>query len=237
MKGLKVDEILEIVSNTHRRTILRLLTERDRYAFELTKLLDISQRAVKKHLDFLQELGLVNSEKRKSSKGPEREYYMLDHAMIFSLTIAPNLFLAAVRPLTDESKHSPITPSFQLSPPKEIGSPVDEVLKEGLSLLPQIRDRMDILQAEQSKLLRGYQGLQSHISENLLKEGYSWKEIRLLLKLLENDGSLDNEEINFIYGDSSKIIDCLSSLKEKGIITTEVDDDFHMTIYLNQEID
>ncbi len=235
MNNLKVDQLLEIVSNQHRRTILRLLTEKERYAFELTKVLDISQRAVRKHLDYLQNLGLVKSEKRKSSKGPEREYFMLDQAVIFSLTIAPNLFLAAVRPLSDKAPKSPITPSYQLNPPNVADGYADDVIKEGLLLLPQIREALDLLQAEQSKILRGYQGLQGHVSDKLKSEGYTSDEIRFLLKLLENDGVLSTKDIKFIYGDFSSILDIVNSLVEKDIIYTELEDKVSMTVYLNKE--
>ncbi|MCY3411495.1 MAG: helix-turn-helix domain-containing protein [Candidatus Heimdallarchaeota archaeon] len=240
MTKLKVDQILEILSNQYRREILRLLTESDRYAFELAKLLDISQRAVKNHLNFLEELGLINSEKRKSSKGPAREYFVLDKAVIFSLTIAPNLFLAAIRPLSEEVGHIPINPSLQLNPPKsESDTKAGDVIKEGMLLLPQIREGLDMLQAEQSKLLRGYQGLQSHISEQLLEEGYSIREIRLILHLLENEGELTPEDIKFTFGDILSISDCISSLKSKDVIYTKVtdsEDDINITIYLNEDI-
>ncbi|MGB1811825.1 MAG: ArsR/SmtB family transcription factor, partial [Candidatus Kariarchaeum pelagius] len=57
------DEALELLSNNYRREILRLITLKDRYAFELAKLLDISQRAVTNHLTILKQAGIVNSEK------------------------------------------------------------------------------------------------------------------------------------------------------------------------------
>lgn len=238
MSNIKVDQILEILSNHHRRTILRLLTEKDRYAFELTSLLNISQRAVKNHLTFLQNLNLVTSEKRKSTKGPAREYFMLDNAVIFSLTIAPNLFLAAIRPLSEDKLYSPINPSLQLNPPIESKSPVGGAIKEGLTLLPQIREGLDLLQAEQSKLLRGYQGIQSHISDQLIKEGYGVKEIRLILHLLENEGSLSPEDIEFTYGDITSISDTISFLKEKDIIYTEVlnSENLSFSIHINEDI-
>ena len=53
------------------------------------------------HLTILKQAGIVNSEKKKSTKGPEREYFKLNQAVILSLTVAPNLFLATLRNLEE----------------------------------------------------------------------------------------------------------------------------------------
>ncbi len=232
MADLKIDQVLEILSNQYRREILRLLTISDRYAFELSKTLNISQRAVTNHLKFLQDTGIVQSEKRKSTKGPEREYFQLDQTVILSLTVAPNLFLAAVRSLAgDIPSQPPITPSMQLGVSKT--SSLTEVLKEGLQLLPQIREGLDLLQAQQSKLLRGYQGLRGHLTEHLEKNGFKPKEIRLILLLIENDGIATQNEIELAIGDFR---DVFRPLEQKGIINKKLsteDDDFSYTLMPN----
>ncbi len=225
-----VEQVLDILSNSYRREILRLLTIRDRYAFELSKDLNISQRAVSKHLIFLKEMDLVTSEKRKSLKGPAREYFMLNQSVVVSLTIAPNLFLTTVRPL-DESKAQPeITPSLRLSAPDEVDT-VSSAIFQGLELVPQIKDGLDLLQAQQSKLLRGYQGIQSHISEYLKSKGFESREIRLILKLIENEGSLSEQEITVIFGNVSSISDTITSLKDKELITDEYRDQNGNSMY------
>ncbi len=221
MITLHINEMLDVLSNNYRREILRLLTIEDRYAFELTKKLNISQRAVTKHLKFLEEIGLVSSEKRKSSKGPEREYFKLNKSVVLSLTIAPNLFFTTLRPLDESKAHPPITPSLQLGMPKKERT-VKGVIKESMELLPQIKEGLDLLQAQQSRLLRAYQGMQGHVSEYLSKNGFNEKEIRLILNLMENDGMLTDEEIKFIYGDVSAISNEINSLQEKEIIKYEI---------------
>ncbi|MHA2249579.1 MAG: ArsR/SmtB family transcription factor [Candidatus Kariarchaeaceae archaeon] len=219
MTDLQIDKVLEILSNRYRREILRLLTLSDRYAFELSKTLNISQRAVTNHLKFLQDTGLVLSEKRKSTKGPEREYFQLDQAVILSLTVAPNLFLAAVRSLGEDIPSPPITPSLQLS---DKSSTLSDVLREGLQLLPQIRQGLDLLQAQQNKLLRGYQGLLSHVTDNLEKNEFTSKEIRLILLLMENDGEATREIIEIAMGEITYLSDVIKSLKEKNIIQSRL---------------
>lgn len=214
---LDVDDVLEILSNNYRREILRLLTNKDRYAFELSKILGISQRAVTNHLKYLQEIGLVISEKRKSSKGPEREYFCLNEAVILSLTVAPNLFLATVRPLEEKILNQPITPSLQLNAASDSENVVNDVIEQGLSLLPQIKEGLDVLQSQQNRLLRGYQGLQSHISEILEKEKFTAREIRIILILIERDGQTNINElektINLPFTELSEELDVLEKKK------------------------
>lgn len=225
-----MEKVLDILSNSYRREILRLLTIRDRYAFELSKDLNISQRAVSKHLLFLKKMGLVTSEKRKSLKGPAREYFMLNQSVVVSLTIAPNLFLTTVRPLDESKAHPEITPSLRLSAPNEVDT-VSNAIIQGLELVPQIKDGLDLLQAQQSKLLRGYQGIQNHISEYLKSEGYDSKEILLILRLIENEGSLSEQEITGIFGNVSSAADSITSLKDRGLIKDEYRDQNGNSMY------
>ena len=189
------EEAIELLSNSYRREILRLITLKERYAFELSKLLDISQRAVSNHLNALHDAGLVESEKKKSDKGPDREYYKLNRAVVLSLTLAPNLFLATLRNLDENvsSRFATITPELQLGSSDRISA--EDVIEEGLELLPQIREGLEILESQQSKLLRGYQGLRNHISDVLEKSEFSTSEIRVLLLLIENDGEMALDDL------------------------------------------
>ncbi len=229
MTSLKIDKVLEILSNSSRREILRLLTGKERYAFELSKTLNISQRAVTNHLKFLQDTELVQSEKRKSTKGPEREYYKLNQAVILSFTVAPNIFLGAVRSLGEDiPTQAPIAPSLQLGVSKS--SSLTEIFREGLQLLPQIREGLDLLQAQQNKLLRGYQGLRSHITDFLEKNQFTAKEIRLILLLIENDGTASQTEIELAMGDVREVY---QSLSKKEILKRDVnpnDEDFEYSL-------
>lgn len=221
MSEIQIDEALELLSNSYRREILKLITMKDRYAFELSKLLNISQRAVSNHLQSLKDIGILESEKRKSTKGPEREYFKLNRAVVLSLTLAPNLFLATIRSLDDNIRtQPPITPSLQLGMPKH--DKLNDILNEGLNLLPQIREGLDLLEAQQSKLLRGYQGIRNHISDFLNKEGFSSLEIRLLLLLIEKEGELRQKEVELSIGPVSELTDVIKSLEEKNLITSEL---------------
>lgn len=219
MSDLEVDIVLDILSNNYRREILRLLSVADCYAFELAKVLQISQRAVTKHLKFLEETGLVISEKRPSSKGPEREYYMLNKTIVLSFILAPNLFQSSIRRLTEDQMNKPqITPALQLDPPKP--SNLIEALKEGQKLLPEILANLDVLAIQQSRLLRAYQGVRSHIIDILENNDVEANKQRVLLHLVENDGVATKDEIERFLGKISNLDEILSELEDDGIIST-----------------
>ena len=221
MSDLEVDIVLDILSNNYRREILRLLSVADCYAFELAKVLQISQRAVTKHLKFLEETGLVISEKRPSSKGPEREYYMLNKTIVLSFILAPNLFQSSIRRLTEDQINKPqITPALQLDPPKP--SNLKEALKEGQKLLPEILANLDVVAIQQSRLLRAYQGVRSHIIDILENNDIDANKQRVLLHLIENDGVATKDEIERFLGKISNLDDILSELENNGILSTIV---------------
>jgi hypothetical protein len=81
---------------------------------------------------------------------------------------------------------------------------------------------LDLLQAQQNKLLRGYQGLRSHITDFLEKNHFTAEEIRLILLLIENDGTASQTEIELAMGDIREVY---LSLSEKDILKRDVDPD------------
>ena len=218
---LPFDEALELLSNAYRREILRLITIKERYAFELSKLLNISQRAVSNHLTVLRKANLVDSEKKKSDKGPDREYFFLNRSVILSLTVAPNLFLATLRDL-DEPINSPfasITPELQLGSPQH--TTFDTVIDEGIELLPQIKEGLLLMETQQSKLLRAYQGLRNHIQEILDENDFNTSEIRVLLLLIEHDGEMSTSQfIESLNIDEMDIPSYVNSLIEKKVLSS-----------------
>jgi len=216
------EDALELLSNNYRRDILKLITIKERYAFELSKILNISQRAVSNHLTALKDAGLVLSEKRKSSKGPDREYFHLERAVVLSLTVAPNLFLATLRNLDDkpQSQFASITPELQLGSSKQ--SSLQQVIDEGMELLPQIKEGLQLLETQQSKLLRGYQGLRNHIRETLERNDFTTQEIRIMLLLVEHDGKMTMAEVaDALNIEDTEIPALINPLIQKEVIVTE----------------
>jgi predicted transcriptional regulator len=88
-----LDKVFKALGNETRRRILRLLSQGERYPYELSKLLGLTPRGVFKHLEALQDAGLVEREHGESEVGPDRVYYRLNVRFGLSTTILPDAFV------------------------------------------------------------------------------------------------------------------------------------------------
>jgi predicted transcriptional regulator len=81
------DTILDILGNDTRRRILAVLSDEPMYFNQLAKAIEIGQQAVLRHLQALEEGGLIETYTEKSELGaPDRKYYRLNDS--FTLTIS-----------------------------------------------------------------------------------------------------------------------------------------------------
>jgi predicted transcriptional regulator len=87
-----LDRVFKALGNETRRRILQLLAQGERYPYELSKVLGLTPRGVFKHLEALQEAGLVERQHGESEVGPDRVYYRLNVRFGLSTTILPGSF-------------------------------------------------------------------------------------------------------------------------------------------------
>jgi predicted transcriptional regulator len=92
-----LDKVFKALGNETRRRILRLLAQGERYPYELSKVLGLTPRGVFKHLEALQEAGLVERQHGESEVGPDRVYYRLNVRFGLSTTILPDAFTVRLR--------------------------------------------------------------------------------------------------------------------------------------------
>ena len=92
-----LDKVFKALGNETRRRILRLLAQGERYPYELSKVLGLTPRGVFKHLEALQEAGLVERQHGESEVGPDRVYYRLNVRFGLSTTILPDAFVVRLR--------------------------------------------------------------------------------------------------------------------------------------------
>ena len=88
----ELDKVFKALGNVTRRRILQLLAQDARYPYELSKVLGSNYRGILKHLDALQEAGLVERYHGESELGPDRVYYRLNARFGLSTTILPDVF-------------------------------------------------------------------------------------------------------------------------------------------------
>src|SRR5438309_1878048 len=79
--------ILDIIGNSTRRKILATLSDEPMYFNQLSKEIGIGQQSILRHMQFLEDSGIIASYAEKSNLGArDRKYYKLNSA--FSLTVA-----------------------------------------------------------------------------------------------------------------------------------------------------
>jgi len=91
-----IDSVLLTVENPVRRKIIRQLSKEPSYQLRISKQLGFSQQLVAKHLDAMEDTGVVSSQMEASPHGPKRKEYLLNRSISLTIDFAPNLFRARV---------------------------------------------------------------------------------------------------------------------------------------------
>lgn len=90
---MKSDVILDILGNETRRRILSVLAREPMYFNQLAKEIDIGQQAILRHLDALEESGLIETYAEKSDLGaPNRKYYRLNSSFVLTIALSEDDF-------------------------------------------------------------------------------------------------------------------------------------------------
>ena len=147
-----IDKVFKALGHPTRRRILRLLALHPRYPYELSKMLELNRRVVLKHLDALQEAGLVEKEPGESDLGPDRTYYKLNVRIGLSTTILPDTFV--VRMTRIGSSHLLAIPQGFIIPK---ASPDVEAVRALLNELDRVNQRLKTIDEERARFasLRG----------------------------------------------------------------------------------
>jgi predicted transcriptional regulator len=82
--------------NPTRRRIIKRLSQEPSYPSQLSKELGIGQALVAKHLEALEEIGVVKSSMAESPCGPKRREYLLSRSVSVTVDFAPHFFNAQV---------------------------------------------------------------------------------------------------------------------------------------------
>jgi len=85
-------DIFDVLSNETRRRILEILAEEPAYLNQLTREIRVSQQAILKHLEYLQERGIIKSFIVRGEGGtPPKKYYELDDSVLLLSELAKSL--------------------------------------------------------------------------------------------------------------------------------------------------
>jgi predicted transcriptional regulator len=101
-RQLDTDLILDILGNDTRRKILAVLSDEPMYFNQLAKEVHIGQQAVIRHLQALEDSGLIETYAEKSEFGaPDRKYYRLNNSFILTVSLSEDDFTIKKQDLTE----------------------------------------------------------------------------------------------------------------------------------------
>jgi ArsR family transcriptional regulator len=87
-----IEAILDVMGCRTRREIINLLREEPRFVSQISKELEIGQKAIIEHLRAMEELGLLRSSFKKIERGRPRKYYDLPQDITVNIIINQNTF-------------------------------------------------------------------------------------------------------------------------------------------------
>ena len=215
MEKKEFDDMIQLLQNETRRRILELLSKEENYPLAISRYLDTSQQSISKHLDRLEDKGLVISKKCKSEKGgPPTKKYSLNREFSLRIDLGPQLFDAELEDLKDE----------EIDDYEEIEEKVKEGIVEGgyleghRKIIRKIGRKIRRLEKERKYLLK--------LKEKALAEAYnyihenfdSYEERKILYYVLDT-GITDPRKIAKSFNvREDEIKDILESMKENTSI-------------------
>jgi predicted transcriptional regulator len=93
---VELDSILTMIGNPVRRNIIKRLSQEPSYTLQLSKELGVGQQLIAKHLDALEQAGIVTSSLEPSPNGPSRKNFALKKSIALSINFAPHLFALSI---------------------------------------------------------------------------------------------------------------------------------------------
>jgi ArsR family transcriptional regulator len=84
---MDMGSVLDVMGCKTRRKILILLTQEPRFVSEISKELEIGQKAIIEHLKAMEELGLLKSSFQKIERGRPRKYYDISQKVEIQICI------------------------------------------------------------------------------------------------------------------------------------------------------
>jgi predicted transcriptional regulator len=179
---LDVNLILGILGNGTRRKILTILSEEPMYFNQLAKKVGIGQQSVLRHLQALEDIGLIETYGEKSDFGaPDRKYYRLNESFFLTISLSEDDFTITKQNIEQARRSESKKYYANLdSIPKETGEALS-LLQENLA---SIEDEISILESRMNDLY----ALRQLVLSKLHKIGmasFEENERRLLYKIVE----------------------------------------------------
>lgn len=93
---MDLEEILDVMGCKTRRDILQFLRDEPRFVSQISRELEVGQKAIIEHLRAMEEAGLLNSSFQKIERGRPRKYYGISRDIEFQIFISQGIIRVKV---------------------------------------------------------------------------------------------------------------------------------------------
>jgi len=174
------DELLDILGNSTRREIIRLVSQKPRCLSELSRETGVEKMALSRHLDYMTRANILTVEEERNRRGRPRKYYEIADTITLRVSISPTEFSTRLSRRSSRSGASELAgglakhalrirdPVSRLSALSEIAQElirereyheeclerVEDLLEEVRALKSQTMSELDLYGSEEPLLLR-----------------------------------------------------------------------------------
>jgi ArsR family transcriptional regulator len=204
--------ILDILGNDTRRRILATLSQEPMYFNQLAKEIDIGQQAVLRHLQALEECGLIETYAEKSKLGaPDRKYYRLNTSFMLTISASEDDFTITNQKIV-ESRHKESMKYYKMldSMPTDAGLVLSS-LQENLT---DIEEEISSLESRLNDL-RALKQLILYRLHEIGKEVFDEDERKILYKIIEESPRSVAELSNMVGEKQSHLRAIITGMKSK----------------------
>ena len=158
---MDLEAILDVMGCKTRRDILSLLTQEPRFVSEISKELEIGQKAIIEHLKAMEELGLLKSSFQKIERGRPRKYYDISRKVEIQICIDRDTIKMEIRE-DDFSKLQELEARFSLGHEdiiedlEDLIDRYDKAKKYAEILLMEAKRRKNIIKLLEGNIERSY---------------------------------------------------------------------------------
>lgn len=206
------DTILDILGNVTRRKILAILSEEPMYFNQLAKEVEIGQQAVLRHLQALEESGLIETYAEKSGLGaPDRKYYRLNDSFILTVSLSEDDFTVTNQKILETRQKESRRYYEALD---SISEDMGEALSSLQESLADIDEEMSSLESRLNDL-RALKQQTLRMLHQIGTESFEEDERRILYKIVE-ESPKSMAELSRIMGEKqSDLKELITEMKTK----------------------
>ena len=216
----EVNELFYLLENPTRRRILELLSRERHNRLQLSKELTVTQQAVVKHLNILEEHGLVNSDIEPSNRGPSRKVYYSTRTISLHVDVGPSTFKEQVHSSSEKDE------ILELPKHRHMREAIDSSRKMDLSQRADLLDRVskDIenslkdTEKERKSLIHLTNLVNQELYKITIESKCSYDERRLLYFSIQNPNFTIEKAAAFLGMTESEVRTLFDTLHRKSLI-------------------